>query len=374
MSTNRPGHRARLSFVAILAAAGFALVVVATGSARSAAGPTNISEPTISGAAVTGEALQGNLGLWSSSKDISYKYQWLRCKPNPIDDSSSATCKNIPGATSKIYELNDNDLGFRIRFRVKASNSGGSTTATSAPTSIVVSPGGSPAVITPPTVSGSALVGETLRTTTGAWQGTQPITYQYRWLRCDKAGNACSEISGQQNATYKVKQADVAKTLRTRVIAKNSRGKGDAFSSHTGVVQDAGSGSGGIIVLPDGSKSVDVKDVTKGERLIVDNVKFSPNPVTAPNQTMVTQIRVKDSRGYVVRNAIVFIRSTPRVTTGGDNSPTGIDGWVTYQLSPIAGFPTKDGNLQFFVKAYRKGDPELGGISASRLVQMGINY
>jgi hypothetical protein len=62
------------------------------------------------------------------------------------------------------------------------------------------------------------------------------------------------------------------------------------------------------------------------------------------------------------------------VTTGGDNSPTGIDGWVTYQLSPIAGFPTKDGNLQFFVKAYRKGDPELGGISASRLVQMGINY
>jgi hypothetical protein len=94
--------------------------------------------------------------------------------------------------------------------------------------------------------------------------------------------------------------------------------------------------------------------------------------VTSPQQTIVTQIRIKDSRGYVVRGAIAFIRSTPRVTTGGDNSPTGIDGWVTYQLTPIAGFPTTSGNLQFFVKAYRVGDPTLGGISASRLVQLGI--
>ncbi len=371
MRKHRPGRKARISSVAVLAVAGVALTLAASGTARPAAGPANVSEPTISGAAVVGDVLQGNRGLWSATKDISYKHQWLRCEANPIDDSSSATCKNIAGATKTKYELTSADLGFRTRFRVKATTSGGSTTATSAPTSVVVSPGSSPAVVTPPIVSGSPLVGETLRTTTGMWAGTQPITYQYRWLRCDKAGNACKEISGQDDATYKVKGADVAKTLRTRVIAKNSRGKGDAFSPHTGVVQEA---NDGIIVLPDGTKSVDVKNIPKGERLIVDQVKFSPNPVTAPNQTMVTQIRVKDSRGYVVRNAIVFIRSTPRVTTGGDNSLTAVEGWVQYQLSPIAGFPTKDGNLQFFVKAYRKGDPELGGISASRLVQMGLDF
>lgn len=374
MSTNQPGHRARLSSVAILAAAGLALVAVATGSARSGApGPQPLLEPSISGPAVVGEVLEGNRGIWSGA-GITYKYKWLRCKADAVADSSPSSCKNISGATRTEHALTSADLGFRVRFRVIASNKQGSTTATSTPTSVVTTAGGLPAVSNPPAISGSPFVGSTLRTTTGMWVGDQPITYSYRWLRCDKEGNACKVISGESNASYKLVKNDAGKRLRTRVIAKNSRGSGDAYSASTDVIQDAGGGSGGIIVLPDGSKSVDVKDVTKGERLIVDKVVFSPSPVTAPNQKMVTQIRVKDSRGYVVRNAIVFIRSTPRVTTGGDNLPTGIDGWVTYQLSPIAGFPTKDGNLQFFVKAYRKGDPELGGISASRLVQMGLNF
>jgi hypothetical protein len=68
----------------------------------------------------------------------------------------------------------------------------------------------------------------------------------------------------------------------------------------------------------------------------------------------------------------VFVRSTPRVTTGGDRQVTTTDGWVTYQLAPNDNFPQpRSGfNVQFFVKAYRSGDPGLAGIAAYRLVQV----
>ena len=196
MRTLRSGPCARIS-VAAVALASAALIVAATGSARATAGPTNVQEPSISGAAVTGDVLQGNRGLWQSTKDISYKYQWLRCKGDAIDDSSSKSCQNLLGATTQTYTVTNGDLSFRIRFRVKATNGGGSTTATSPATSVVTAPGGKPAVVTPPSISGSAIVGETVKTTTGNWEGTQPITYSYKWLRCDKEGNACNAISGQ---------------------------------------------------------------------------------------------------------------------------------------------------------------------------------
>ena len=83
-------------------------------------------------------------------------------------------------------------------------------------------------------------------------------------------------------------------------------------------------------------------------------------------------MRVKDTRGYVVRDALVFVRSTPRVTAGGDRQAATTDGWVTYQLAPNGNFPQpRNGyNVQFFVKAYRSGDPPLAGIAAYRLVQV----
>jgi len=72
------------------------------------------------------------------------------------------------------------------------------------------------------------------------------------------------------------------------------------------------------------------------------------------------------------RDALVFVRSTPRVTAGGDRQAATTDGWVTYQLAPNGNFPKpRNGfNVQFFVKAYRSGDPALAGIAAYRLVQV----
>jgi hypothetical protein len=364
-------RRLRVSGVAgaVLSAVALALVAAATSTARSEAGPTNTVEPSISGVAIVGRTLDGNRGKWTGA-GITYKQEWLRCKANAGDDSSTSSCTAISGATKTEYKLASADLGFRIRFRVEATTKGGTSTATSTATSVVTTESGAPASSSAPTISGSPLVGSTLSGANGSWVGDQPITYSYRWLRCDGAGNACKEIGGETSASYRVVQNDVGKTLRLRVIAHNSRGQADAFSNATDVVKDSGGGQG-IITLPNGEKSVDVKDVPKGERLIVDRVEFSPNPVRSRETPITVRIKVEDTRNYVVRGAYVFFRSTPIVTSTPTDAQTSTDGWITYSIQPENDFPLKNGySVQFFVKAYRKGDPTLAGVAGSRLVQI----
>jgi hypothetical protein len=107
-------------------------------------------------------------------------------------------------------------------------------------------------------------------------------------------------------------------------------------------------------------------------RLVVDSVLFDPNPVRSRTNPIYVSVRVTETgKGYVVRNATVFIRSTPLLTSSGDNGLTAVDGWITYKLQAESDFPLKNGhNVQFFVKAYRNGDPSLGGIHGTRLVQV----
>lgn len=316
-----------------------------------------------------GSVLQASPGVWTPSAGLTFKYQWVRCNPSGGDDSSDRTCQAIPGAQASTRTLTESDSGRRMRVRVFATSKGGTSQATSAATSVVGTEGGRPASQSPPTISGAAMVGSKLTGTPGSWVGSGPITYSYQWYRCDKDGNGCGRLSGRTAKTYTVVQADLGRRLRLEVEARNTLGRSDAFSSPSDVVQ--ANPDDGIITLPGGERSVDVKDIPANHRLIVDQVRFFPNPVTSRDTPITVRIRVRDTRGNVVRNAIVFIRSTPILTTGGDNSPTAVDGWVQYSLVPRADFPLRTGfNVQFFVKAYRLGDPGLAGVSGSRLVQV----
>ena len=217
-------------------------------------------------------------------------------------------------------------------------------------------------------------MGTTLTAGNGSWVGDLPITYSYQWLECDKNGNACKNLGNGRAATYKITQGTVGSTIRIKVTAKNTRGKASANSVQTAVVTDAGGGGGGgggVINLPGGGKSIDVADVPKGERLIVNTVTFSPNPVKSRSNPITVTITVKDTRGYFVRNAFVFLRSTPILTSTPTDAQTATDGKVAYAVKPTSSFPLKNGyNVQFFVKAYRKGDPALAGVSGTRLVQV----
>jgi Ig domain of plant-specific actin-binding protein len=94
-----------------------------------------------------------------------------------------------------------------------------------------------------PVVSGKTVQGETLTTTNGRWTGSSPLTFRYRWLRCDTSGGGvngvnCATIPGETRRTHILSGADVGHRIRSRVIASNAEGTASANSNATpGVVQ-----------------------------------------------------------------------------------------------------------------------------------------
>ena len=96
-----------------------------------------------------------------------------------------------------------------------------------------------------PVVSGTTVQGQTLVTTNGTWSGTPPLSFRYRWLRCDTSGGgvngaACTVIGHAAGRTYFLRAADVGHRIRSRVIASNAEGTSSATSNATpGVVQAA---------------------------------------------------------------------------------------------------------------------------------------
>ena len=227
-----------------------------------------------------------------------------------------------------------------------------------------------PANTKPPAISGSAVENSRLHADPGTWTGDQPITFRFRWLRCNPAGGNCIQIQNATSDDYTVRTSDVGKTLRVRVTASNDFGSATALSARTDSVQAAApQHPTGRIQLPSGETSVTASSIPKDERMIVSQVRFEPNVLTSRTQPITIRVRITDTRNFVIREATVFVRSTPRVTSGG-RQQTATDGWVTFQLQPLSTFQLKRGALQFFVKASRAGDPPLAGVAAYRLVQV----
>jgi hypothetical protein len=92
-----------------------------------------------------------------------------------------------------------------------------------------------PTSSTAPSISGTAMVGQTLTGNAGAWSGVS-ISYAYQWLRCDSAGNACAAIAGAGAASYATASADVGRTLRFAVTATNKNGALTVASNPSSVV------------------------------------------------------------------------------------------------------------------------------------------
>ena len=330
--------------------------------------PKNTGEPAISGTPTEGQRLTGTAGAWTGTQPITFAYQWVRCgSDGGAPDGSN--CLNITGATGTTYVLVSADVGWRIRLRVTGTNSVGSNTVASNATAAVKASPRAPVNTQRPSVSGSMVEGSTVTVNRGSWTGGGTITFTYQWLRCDSGGGNCSSIPGATGTQYQLTANDVGRKVRVNVTARNSAGSTTAISSEAATVQAAG--PAGVVVLPSGEKSIPVTSVPKTERLIVDQVRFTPNPIRSQVAPFSVQVRVKDTRGYVVRDAIVFARSTPLVTRAGvSRRPTLTDGWVVFQMTPRSNFPELKGNVQFFVKAYRSGDNPLGGVAGYRLAQV----
>lgn len=335
-------------------------LLAGTSVAATNVAPKNTDEPEISGTPQVGEILRTTRGTWTGTDPITYTFRWQRCDGAGKPDASD--CARITNASDATYVLRPTDAGSRIRSQVIATNADGATTATSNATTVVTSD--KPTNTDRPTISGTPAPDKRLQANPGTWVGEKPITYAFRWLRCNAGGDNCGELEGATDNDYLVRDGDIGRTIRVRVTARNDAGSGSAISAQTAVVRTN--------APPTPGSSVPVAQVPNTARLIVSEVQFSPNPVTSRTSPITVRIRVKDTRGNVISGALVFIRSTPRVTSGGDRQATETDGSVTYQLVPNGNFPQpRSGfNVQFFVKAYRAGDPALAGIAGYRLVQV----
>jgi hypothetical protein len=361
-----PGLRAHLARAAGAAAVATMGAVVAAmlagGSAAApAVAPSNTGEPVISGTPRVGQVLRTTRGTWSGTQPMTFEFRWYRCQGAGAPDASD--CTRIPGANDRAYVLRQADAGFRMRSQVEATNADGSATATSNPTGVVQS--ARPVNVTEPSISGTAAVGQRLTANRGEWVGAQPITYSFQWLRCNTAGDDCAEISGATDNTYLVQQADAGRTLRVRVTARNDAGQRSALSNPTARV-------GGGQPEPPATGAIAASSLqAAGDRMIVAQIVFSPNPVTSRTAPITARVRVTARGGRPVSGALVFMRATPRVVQGQTRATAG-DGWATLQLVPNQRFPQpRSGfNVQFFIKAYRANDPPLGGVAGYRLVQV----
>ena len=217
-----------------------------------------------------------------------------------------------------------------------------------------------------PDITGTPRVGQTLTAQEGNWKGTAPITYAFQWLRCDAQGANCANITGATAKTYVVTAADLGRRLRVRVTARNTVGSANATSNPTVVVTAAAP-------PPAPGTSVPIESVSLPERLVISQVTFSPNRITSLSQRTSVRVRVTTTRGVAVRGALVFLRSTPVVTTTPPEQATGNDGTTTFNIVPEADlrlFFRPGYNLQFFIRTRKPGESALAGVSSRRLVQV----
>jgi hypothetical protein len=103
-------------------------------------------------------------------------------------------------------------------------------------------------------------------------------------------------------------------------------------------------------------------------------VSFSPNPLRS-RAAFQAKIHISDTRGYSVRNVLVFVEGLP---FGRSSTPpevkTGSDGTATLTLQPTRKLPLQKGaTLVMFVRARVAGDKLISGVSARRLVNLRVD-
>ena len=131
--------------------------------------PVNTVAPVVSGQSLQGQTLSASTGGWSPTP-TTYTYQWQR------STDGGTTWSSISGAITSSYSVAGSDLNAQIRAVISATNSYGTTAATTTPVTIG---SGAPAVTTGPTIAGHANQGQIL-SATSTWNPAG-VSYSYQW-------------------------------------------------------------------------------------------------------------------------------------------------------------------------------------------------
>ena len=358
----------------------FAALVVALVTAGSAVAeaPQLNSNATITGSAAVGAQLTAHNGTWlydngtSCGSECVMTYQWERC------DAGGSKCSSIAGAEGRFYTVQAADAGSRLRAMETMSiyDCGAHNTQTgqiecnwtrrSAPSGMSAVVGGTapsgpstpttpvaPAAIAPaatavPTITGLAMVDQTLRAARGTWGGTQPMTLALQWQRCDESGANCQDL-GLSGDTYKVIAFDIGKTLRVRVNAVNAGGSREAVSAATAPVS--------ALKPTRENQSLDAANVLAPHRLIVQQTSVQPRVVTRRGSVTV-ELRVTDTRGFLIEGALVTAVVLPSTSFAAPVEAKSDEGGVaqlTFEPGPKLNFK-KLKSVTFVITARRPGD------------------
>jgi GH25 family lysozyme M1 (1,4-beta-N-acetylmuramidase) len=130
------GHALEI-VVTAASTAGSATAVSAPTAAVSPSGtpttspPANVKPPQILGTAQDGRVLRSTVGTWTGSP-TKFTYRWRRC------NATGASCVAITRATRSHRTLTPDDIGSTLSLVVTATGKGGSASATTEPTGVVV--------------------------------------------------------------------------------------------------------------------------------------------------------------------------------------------------------------------------------------------
>ena len=224
-------------------------------------------------------------------------------------------------------------------------------------------------------MTGTPREGDTLTASEGTWERGDGLTYAYQWQRCDAAGGNCAAIAGAASKAYVAQTADVGRKLRVEVAATDRDGSSQALSTMTRDIVARGADP---TVRPERRAAAPGRDVLDPglerhlpERLNILRVEFQP-AVLRSRAPFTGRFRVMDTRGYAVRDALVYVVGVPfsRVSQPAEVK-TGVDGWATIQFTPTQRLTLRNGYyLTMFVRARTEGGDLLAGVSTRRLVSL----
>jgi hypothetical protein len=339
--------------------------LTAVSSSGAAGGPTNTDAPSVTGTAQEGKTLTTTVGTWTGTGGtISYVYHWQRCNPD------TTACADIIGATSPTYTIGSADVGNTIRSMILATDTTGTASQASATSATVIAaPNLAPGNSTPATITGAPASGQILTAGNGTWTGAS-LTYTYVWQLCDATGAACQPIAGATAPTYTLTPAAIGKTLRVQVTASNASGAASSTSVPTAVIGAAGPAT--LIKLPNGLTSIDASEVKLPNRLILSKFRVQQTQPLHSRAPFRVTFTVTDTRGYVVRNSLVYLIGLPynRILNATE-ARSGQDGTASFELTPTKLQPLKVGaRLVIFARARVEGDSLLSGASTRRLVEV----
>lgn len=165
--------------------------------------PVNTVAPEVTGTPKPGNTLTCSTGTWDNNP-LSYAYEW--------HDSGGVI------GTGNTYDVVVGDYGEDIYCIVTATNAIGDSDPESSNSVTII--GDAPVMVTPPVLSGTAIVGETLTVTPGTYTGTAPVNLTYEWYR-QLDMDPPEQIIGETGSTYELDAADDGHVVYATEIATN---------------------------------------------------------------------------------------------------------------------------------------------------------